>query len=684
MEKNGHTKYPHLFLPFRLRGLSVKNRIVSAPHGSPFMFTRGAGDTQDFSDDAVYYYGAIARGGAGIVNTGHLGVDPRYVIGRNRLHFDFFSKDIRQHQIPVMRRMTELIHTYGAIASMDLNHAGEYSIPLNGGSVPGPCEKTSASGKKVHAMTEDEMNQVADWFAEAARVGIDGGFDMINIHMGHGWLLNQFLSPMENHRQDAYGGSVENRVRFPRLVLEKVRNAVGNTVPIKIRFSLNELNDTGYSIEEGIQSVLLMEDLVDLVQCTAGKISAPLSDCFTFPVQYLGQAVNSYLAGELKKQAHIPVEAVGAINDPEVAEQLLLEGTADFVGMARNFIADPNWGIKAAQGKPEDIRPCIRCVRCLNANGATTLGECTVNPHRVLYHESVHELPAKPKRVAVIGGGPAGMEAALELARRGHSVTLFEQSDRLGGTLNFSDYVFFKDRIKKYRDYLVTQIIKSSVTVQLNMQAKPQILANEGYQDIINATGAKPVIPSISGIRALLNDGTALFARDIFGQEQHLGQSIVIIGAGAVGCETAIHLASLGKDVTLLEKETELLKDSLLVEEREATLFYLTHRFSPDAKDFLHLPPADNIHLRLGYTAIEISGQTVTITPADNKADVKETVFFDTLILSVGSQPDATCQQSLEKSGIPVIPIGDAIHSGSIYEAVKSGFRAAIQIHGSL
>ena len=181
-----------------------------------------------------------------------------------------------------------------------------------------------------------------------------------------------------------------------------------------------------------------------------------------------------------------------------------------------------------------------------------------------------------------------------------------------------------------------------------------------------------------------MNDGTALFARDIFGQEQHLGQSIVIIGAGAVGCETAIHLASLGKDVTLLEKETELLKDSLLVEEREATLFYLTHRFSPDAKDFLHLPPADNIHLRLGYTAIEISGQTVTITPADNKADVKETVFFDTLILSVGSQPDATCQQSLEKSGIPVIPIGDAIHSGSIYEAVKSGFRAAIQIHGSL
>ena len=380
--------YPHLFSPINVRGVTYRNRVISAPQSCPFMLTPGYNNNFDYSDDAAYYYGTIARGGAAVVNTGHLGVDPRYLIGGNRLSFDFFSPTLRLHQIPMLRRMTDLIHAHGALASFELNHGGNRSTPIDGSdSVPGPSEMFVA-GKKVHEMDRDEMDQIADYFANAAAIGVANGYDIINIHAGHGWLMSQFFSPLYNHRTDEFGGNAINRARFPKMVLERIRERIGDTVPLAIRFSTLELMDGSYSLEDSIETIRYLSDVVDIVQTSVGNLNDSLTECFTFPVQYLDHGCNVYLAKTIKENVPgVLVEAIGAINDPEQAEEIIASGAADFVGMARSMIADPNWTRKARCGHADDIRPCIRCIRCMDANSRTAVGECTVNPRRLVYRE---------------------------------------------------------------------------------------------------------------------------------------------------------------------------------------------------------------------------------------------------------------------------------------------------------
>ncbi|MBE6026269.1 MAG: FAD-binding protein [Clostridiales bacterium] len=667
--------YPALFSPLKIRGKQIKNRIVSAPHSCPYMLEPSENGYFNYSEDAALYYANIARGGAAIVNTGHLGVDPRYYLGANKMYFNFFSDTLRWHQIPNMRRMTTGIHAYGALASIELNHGGDNATPVEGNEVPGPCEYTRSDGVHVRALDEDEMDLIADYFADAAEVGVKGNFDIINVHAAHHWLLGQFFSPKTNKRTDKYGGSTENRARFPRMVLERIRERVGENILIKIRFSASELTEGGYDIEEAVKLVKCLEDVIDIVQCSVGRLDNLSSEMFTFPTQYAEHGVNAYLAKRMKECVSIPVETIGGINDPAMADKLIRDGYADFVGMARTFIADPNWARKAKLGRSDDIRPCIRCIRCMDSNGSTGVGECTVNPRRIFFRQFPDELAHEKKNIAVIGGGPAGMMAANELGLKGQKVTLYEKSDKLGGRLEFADHIIFKEDIKRYREYLERQVRKNpNVEILLNSPADPDDIRNKGYDAAVVALGAQPVIPPVAGIE---NDNV-FPAVDIYGKEDALGDTVVIIGGGQIGCETAIHLAYLGKKVHIVEMTSELMKDSKeeLPDESFATEFYLSHEYSKQHKSFVGVKESDRITIHLNSTVTGISGTCAEIS----ENGTQKAIETDSVVIAAGLRPDADMRSGYENIADEVLFIGDCKKAGNIRDTSADGYYAALRL----
>lgn len=667
--------YPNLFTPLTVRGKTIKNRVVSSPHSCPYMLEPSENGFFNYSADAAMYYANIARGGAAIVNTGHLGVDPRYYLGSNRMFFNFFSDTLRWHQIPNMRRMTTGIHAYGALASIELNHGGDNADPVEGNEVPGPSEYTRADGVHVRAIDEAEMEQIAEYFADAAEIGVKGNFDIINIHAAHHWLLGQFFSPLTNRRTDRYGGSTENRARFPRMVLERIRKRVGERILIKIRFSASELTEGGYDIDEAVRLVKCLEDLVDIVQCSVGRLDNLDSEMFTFPTQYAEHGVNAYLARQMKANINALVETIGGINEPEMAETFIREGYADFVGMARSFIADPDWAYKAEHGMAEDIRPCIRCIRCMDSNGITGVGECTVNPRRIWYQEFPRTMPVKEKKVAVIGGGPAGLAAAAELGNKGHQVTLFERSGKLGGRLSFADHIQFKEDIGRYRDYLIRQAEKNPrVEIRLHAEASAESLRQEGFDAVVVAVGAKPVAPPIEN----LTDPKVRMAVDIYGREDELGDTVAIIGGGQVGCETAIHLASLGKTVRIVELDTELMRQSkaVLPDESHATLFYLTHKYQKGHKSFVGVEPSDRISVMTGTGCRRVTEKGILV----ERGGVQTELEADTVVIAVGLRPDAEENRRFEDAAPEVLYIGDCKGAGSIRDAAADGYYTSLRL----
>lgn len=666
--------YPSLFSPIEINGHVLRNRIVAAPNsGGPNLYAPSGEEYSTFTETAAHYYASFARGGAALVNTGHLGVDPRFKLGNNEEQFDFYSEELHHHVLPVMHMMTDMIHAYGAKASMELNHGGHRATAVDGGDLLGPCDTVLENGRKVLAMDTEEMERVAQYFANAAKVGRRGGFDAINIHAGHGWLLSSFISPLTNKRTDEFGGSAKNRARFPKMVLKKVREAIGPDMLLIFRFSVSDLNPCGISMKDSIEMIESFGDYADIAHCSVGNLN-DFSRTFMLPSKYSKPASEAYLAKAVKAEVEIFVEAVAGINEPDVADQLIANGSADLVSMARSFIADPNWAKKAQLGQAEEIRPCLKCLRCLEyAKPQSGISECTVNPRRVMpYPHKTDEL--KLKRIAVIGGGPAGMLAAYELSVKGHDIDLYEASDRLGGLLKCAEYATFKRDLNRYKNYLVNQVESNNkIRVHLNTEATPVMVREQQFDAVVVAVGAKPFLPPIPGLK----NAHVMLAHEVYGQEEKLGRNVAIIGGGAVGCELGIHLKSRVDQVHLIEAAEKLIPNHHgLVMERGFTLFFLEHELDMELRAQHEAELSQNVQIHTNSRCVEARQNQIMI----QTGQAVQRLDCDTVILATGFRTGPEIKARYDDVANQVVYVGDCLQVGDIRNTSATAYGAALYL----
>lgn len=552
--------YPKLFQPLRIRNTVFRNRIFCAPSNHCLQGT----ETYP-TESAIRYYAEKAKGGAATVIAGSCIPDPKRFDPRcshipkwnqYNIHDPFNWRYFRQQ--------SDAVHCFGAKACFEFHmppRNGYNKSDMSWTKIYGPSPLVMPDGLVVEEMPEEEMFRIVQAYADGAEAVLNCGFDMLLIHGGHGMLIEQFLSPLYNQRTDQYGGSLENRARFPRMIVDAIRDRVGDKLILEYRISGTEITEGALGIEESKAYIKMIQDKIDIVHVSAGDHSNPHTRAVMHPSGFLPPAPNAYLAKAFKEdpEIHIPVAAVGAIYDPAVAEQLLSEGWCDIVSTARGLIADPFYPEKARHGQSGDIVPCIKCFHCLDDHKKNHYFSCSVNPliGRSGRDRYLETMPERVKKVAVIGGGPAGMKAALQSAARGHEVTLYEQTGSLGGQLRFSRYVPFKYDLAKFTDYLIRQVEGSPVKVLLNTPATPEMILDAGYDAVIAATGASHTAP------AFPVEGPFLYAAQVFGHPEKLGETVAVIGGGQVGCETALYLAGCGKRVTLVGRNMKLAHDAI-------------------------------------------------------------------------------------------------------------------------
>ena len=507
-----------------------------------------------------------------------------------------------------------------------------------------------------HEITREAMEAFKEEWAQAAADLVDCGFDAILIHSGHSVPLAQFLSPLTNKRTDEYGGSTENRCRYLIEILDAIRARVGKKLLIEVRISGTEFEEGGIDLEEGIRIGEQIQDHLDILQVSAGMHN-PKWMTWVHPCGFRPPMPNVCVAEAFKKTGkfHVPIVTLGAIDSLESAEKIIEDGKADLVTMARSLIADPKLIHKGVKGKTEDVTPCIKCMRCHDSTVYGHHFQCAVN-HTAGLEASLQKLVQAPgacKKVAVIGGGPAGMKAACVAADRGHQVTLFEQSDRLGGMLHYAGYFSFKYPVKDYMNWLIRQVNKRPITVKLGTKAVPETVA--GYDAVLVAIGAEPLILPVPGVQE------AKVAIETLGHEEELGDSVILIGGGQVGCETALHYASLGKKVTVVEMQSELAPDASTTGRNEL----LTE--IEKEKNFITLT---------GAKCVSVTATSVTY----EKDGRQETITADSVVLSAGMKSKTQEADSFIGTAMDFAEIGDCVRARTVEYATKEAYYAAVNL----
>ena len=645
--------YPKLFEPFTIKRTTFRNRIFSVPNMMSHMNYAGRPD-----ESLVNYFAEKAFGGAACVTVGDTPVDREHGATNPR------SFALTPENQPRVAELAKAIHAGGAVASIELNHGGNTGVrEANYGDedwMPwGPVDAVRWDGQRIHGMTAQELDIVAEHFADAAELVKNAGFDMVLLHGGHGWLLDQFISPLYNTRTDEFGGSVENRARFPLMVVERIRERCGPNFLIEYRMSGSEEIEGGLSQEEGIAFAKILDGKVDIIHVSAGLDTEDEQAVHTHPTMFLPHGVNVHYAADIKAVGvKTPVLTLGAITDPDFAEQILEEDKADIIGMARALIADPHLPEKAKHGHPEDVIPCLRCLDCLTGLHAGNNLQCAVNPMtgREDFFRTHAQSAKVSRKVLVVGGGPGGMRAAVTASQRGHDVTLAEKTDKLGGLLKFTDYDDLKVDLMRLKNYLITQVEKSAVKVLLNTDVTPEFINEGGYDAVIVAAGSTPSTPPVPGLE------TAEHATTVYTKMEGLGRNVAVLGGGLVGCETGLFLAEHGHNVTIIEMQSEIAPEANWMH-REGMM-----------QSFAKAPITCRTGLRV--SAIE-PGQVKTLDTDGNTVVIPA----DSVVYAMGMRPNTATVQKLQSVSLPdVIPVGDCVSPRKARNAMEEGYWAAVRL----
>ena len=646
-------KYPHLYSPIRIGNQVFRNRIFAAPTGWIELDKGGK-----YNRDAAYYYGRKAKGGAAAVTLGECnimtsGAGFGYAV---KLDEQFSGGPYILHGIS---SVVEEVTRYGAVCSAELIHAGMYAgrwmdPPAQ---AYGPVECDDIDGRHILQMPEEMIYEIAEKFASGAKFLKSIGFGMLMVHAGHGWLLHQFLSPVINTRTDRWGGpDIENRTRFLLLVLDKIREAVGPGFPIECRISGSECYDGGFDIETGIAVAKMIDGHCDIIHVSAGSHEVEEVFTVTHPSMFREDGCNVQFAAAIKPHVKRSLVAtLGGLVEPAQMEEILASGKADIVEIARGLMADPDLPNKCRAGREEDVTKCMRCLACFSNLILTGHFRCAINPETGREQEVL--LPAAvKKKVMIAGGGIAGMEAAVICAQRGHDVTLFEKTGRMGGSLRCEENVPFKKRVKEYMDLQAKRVYDAGVDVRLNTCATPEEAEKLQPDVIISCLGAESVklrLPGIDGPNVLSCD-------DAYVTPEKLGGSVVILGAGLVGLELAVYLSMLGKKVSVIEMLDR----------------------PNDGGNFQHMK---GLQAELDKYGVEISFET-RAAEIDERGVVcekgGETVRFDAdhVIYAVGRRPVVEETYALAACAPEFYPIGDCLAAKNIMNATSQAYKVAAAI----
>ena len=648
--------YPHIFSPLTVKNMTIKNRIVMMPMGTNYGEQNG-----EMSFLHINYYEQRAKGGTGLIIVENASIDsPQGSNGTTQLRID------HDNYLPRLFKFCENIHRYGTKIAIQINHAGASAIssrinmqPVSASDVP-----SKEGGEIPRPLSREEILHIVKKYGEAAKRAQTAGFDAVEIHAGHSYLISQFLSPITNKRTDEFGGSVENRTRFCRMVIDEVRKQVGPFFPIMLRLSADELMEGGNTLDDTLEYLDYLQEEVDIFDVSCGLNG---SIQYQIDANYLPDGWRSYMTKAVKEKFNKPCISMGNIRDPKVAERILADGDADLIGMGRGLIADPAWVNKVATGHECDLRKCISCnVGCAgNRIGVNRPIRCTVNPS-VLEGDVYKKLHVnKNCNVVVIGGGTAGLEAACTAAEVGCNTFLLEKGSELGGLASLISKIPAKNRLADFPHYLMHRAEQlENLYIFTNTEGTPENIRKFHPNIIVSSTGSAPLLPPIAGLKDRIdNENYNIYS--ILGMINHIndfpkdleGKKVVVVGGGAVGLDVVEFFADRNADISIVEMMDQIGRDLDPVSKNDTKAMMKKH----------------NVHQLTKTALLEVKDSSFLVKGDGEPYELPFEYGFVCLGMRAQGQLYQSLAEEFSSEDVEIMNIGDSQRARRIIDGTQEG-----------